>query len=112
MAKRNWGTGADVLLEIAKTGDHTGFWADAEKMLEAAYTLGQSDAQAGQWVAVEERDPPSDREVLIWDVCSGVCTIGQLRGGQWETDEGSLPMGDVTHWQPLPPPPGQGRGER
>ena len=57
------------------------------------------------WISVNDRLPPIGERVLIWGKWNlrYVTVIRAYRGmGTWD----SLPkINEITHWQPLPPPP-------
>ena len=64
-----------------------------------------------EWISVEERLPEtrkthrdcSSTQVLVATKSIGVCIGSYHRNGTWMI--GSFGHRDVTHWQPLPPPP-------
>ena len=63
-----------------------------------------------RWVPVTERLPEVGRKVLIsWTANGGICfdTAFRLIDG-WSATHWEL-SADVTHWMPLPEPPGGGK---
>lgn len=63
-----------------------------------------------EWISVEDRLPERDSEVICRSNKEGNrIFIGYLgyRSGAWMED-GSMHIGEVTHWMPLPPPPKEG----
>ena len=68
------------------------------------------------WISVEERLPEvgvaGSKRVLVYDhVCGQL--VGWLRPEDWWADGFSgSPLVDVTHWQPLPGPPGEANDDR
>ena len=58
-----------------------------------------------EWVSVEERLPEEKQRVIVR--CEHVGTsVGWILWGKWMTDIGP-DAGKVTHWMPLPAPPGK-----
>lgn len=58
-----------------------------------------------EWVSVEERLPREKQRVIVR--CERVGTsVGWIIWGDWMTDIGP-DAGKVTHWMPLPAPPGK-----
>ena len=58
-----------------------------------------------EWVSVEERLPEEKQRVIVR--CERVGTsVGWILWGNWMTDIGPG-TGKVTHWMPLPAPPGK-----
>ena len=58
-----------------------------------------------EWISVEERLPEENIRVLAAGL--GVVTIDALyRGVWWCTETGDASYG-ITHWMPLPEPPGE-----
>ena len=60
-----------------------------------------------KWISVEERLPEKDKDVLCYSNKNGGHLFFGYRGyisGEW-MEGGSLHIGDVTHWMPLPEPP-------
>lgn len=59
-----------------------------------------------EWVSVEERLPEEKQRVIVR--CERVGTsVGWILWGNWMADIGP-DAGKVTHWMPLPAPPGKG----
>ncbi len=62
------------------------------------------------WISVEKQMPEDYERVILYTKWNS-CHFGKKEWKQghnpdyWETDNGDLNMNDVTHWQPLPPPP-------
>lgn len=67
--------------------------------------------KSGGWISVEERLPEIGQDVLYYFNIVGM-HLGKFYGGrdasnaQFGSSRGFL-TGDVTHWQPLPPLPGE-----
>lgn len=60
-----------------------------------------------RWISVEERLPDKDKDVMCYSDKNGGYMFFGYRGwisGEW-MEGGSLHIGDVTHWMPLPEPP-------
>lgn len=59
------------------------------------------------WISVEERLPEVNKDVWCYSNRNGgymfIGYIGYRTRGWME--DGTLHIGDVTHWMPLPPPP-------
>ena len=64
----------------------------------------------GEWISVKDRLPGVNEDVWCWSNKNGgemfVGYIGYLTH-EW-TKNGSLYIGEVTHWMPLPEPPKEG----
>jgi DnaJ-class molecular chaperone len=58
------------------------------------------------WVSVEDELPPECRIVITFHDTSKSMTTNTLYKGEWTKDINGLKE-DITHWQPLPIPPGQ-----
>lgn len=72
------------------------------KCLNEAPTL----TPPNEWVSVDERLPEEKQRVIVR--CERVGTsVGWILWGNWMTDIGPG-AGKVTHWVPLPAPPGKG----
>lgn len=93
-----------------------------ERCQVCGHTLGQSDAQAGQWVAVEERLPEPNADVLILQPhryrgqvthYHHVARRYEVNGRwYWSWGDNDCRQDEASHWMPLPKPPGQGGEER
>ena len=61
-----------------------------------------------KWISVEDRIPPDQQEVLVYTVSQK--GIGNIDKGYWSIDH-FIHRGRarVTHWMPLPEPPGKRR---
>lgn len=62
-----------------------------------------------RWIPVEERLPEAETWVLGWleyRQAHDVVTWDDVDERWWHTYRGTLPESAVTHWQPLPDPPG------
>lgn len=60
-----------------------------------------------EWVSVEERLPPPKQNVLAYSPESGIAEA-DYGDGVWMQYRWSAVMRGVTHWMPLPAPPGKG----
>ena len=57
-----------------------------------------------EWISVEDRLPDDMVEVLV--IADGNMAIAFHRKGTWSSEDAWLLYDhDITHWQPLPPPP-------
>ena len=57
-----------------------------------------------RWISVKERLPEKDKDVMCYSNKNGGHMFFGYRGwisGEW-MEGGSLHIGDVTHWMPLP----------
>ena len=66
-----------------------------------------SDKKTSEWISVEERLPEKDKDVMCYSNKNGGHMFFGYRGwisGEW-MEGGSLHIGDVTHWMPLPDAP-------
>lgn len=78
------------------------------------YASGRiTDAKGDGWISVKERMPERETRVNAWDGES--VQPARYEAWGWGRDECSFARDDrggfiegVTHWRPLPPPPGQG----
>ena len=61
-----------------------------------------------KWISIEDRLPPDQQEVLVYTVSQK--GLGNIDKGYWFTDR-FIHRGraKVTHWMPLPEPPGKRR---
>ena len=59
-----------------------------------------------EWISVKERLPEEQQRVIVR--CERIGTsVGWILWGEWMTDIGPS-AGKITHWMPLPAPPGEG----
>ena len=62
-----------------------------------------------EWISVDEQLPDRAVGVLVWGTADyrGLwhVDIGQWFGDHWRLGLANVNTGQVTHWQPLPPPP-------
>ena len=56
------------------------------------------------WIPVTERLPKENIPVLAWE-SQGFSYVDRLNDGKWEIADNNC--GTVTHWMPLPDPPGE-----
>ena len=70
-----------------------------------------ADAQPATWIPVTERLPQIGRNVLMFSA-KGRCAEGEFSGsGWWQFRWGAwISEQEVTHWMPLPDPPGGADG--
>ena len=81
--------------------DESWGYAVPVEVIENAPTL----TPANEWVSVEERLPEEKQRVIVR--CERVGTsVGWILWGNWMADIGP-DAGKVTHWMPLPDPPGK-----
>lgn len=89
---------------------------DDELQQEAVDTIAaalRAAAESGKprWISVSERMPEVDKPVLLgaaeW---VGVGVLKNASGPLWYSTTGSR-LYEITHWQPLPDPPGTHSGE-
>ena len=81
--------------------DESWGYAVPVEVIESALTL----TPPNEWVSVEERLPEEKQRVIVR--CERVGTsVGWILWGNWMTDIGPG-AGKVTHWMPLPAPPGK-----
>jgi hypothetical protein len=58
----------------------------------------------GEWIKVSDRLPEADTEVLTYRGHKNLIQVEMFWGdGSWSED--AWESREVTHWQPLPPPP-------
>jgi len=73
----------------------------------AIRVLQESRPDPGGWISVSNRLPEENEKVLLYSCEEGV-EAGLLRyDGDYQLCSCSLEQDDVTHWQPLPKPPGK-----
>ena len=57
-----------------------------------------------EWIAVKDRFPEEDINVLV--VANGFCYITYYYGDDWDMEDITMIRSkDFTHWMPLPKPP-------
>ena len=69
--------------------------------------LKEQAPKFGKWIRVKDRLPDKDQDVLCYSNKDGGYMFFGYRGyisGEF-MEGGSLHIGDVTHWMPLPEPP-------
>ena len=66
------------------------------------------------WISVKDRLPCEDgisEEVIVMVNCTVAKCVDfgyvDIEGQYWGVTEGHLSMESITHWQPLPDPPGE-----
>jgi hypothetical protein len=80
--------------------------------MDGTFRLGQPRGGMGMsnWISVDERLPAGDDVVLVWDgnTCVRGCRGGTPYGRAWYLVDMRcfLNMQQITHWMPLPAPPG------
>jgi len=80
--------------------------------LQAAAKLGMPREQAPRWIPVEEKLPKEGVLVLAWfheeyRPAYWRSRLAEIRNGHWRPEGGDGDFDDhITHWQPLPDPPG------
>ncbi len=78
-----------------------------DKMLEAGRAALAAPQQGG-WIPVSERLPEPETDMLVYGYkySSMYHTVAGLFDDEWLSQETEYTIGfEVTHWQPLPPPP-------
>ena len=82
----------------------------AEAYANCLWEIAQAPTVGG-WISVEDRLPEDGQDVVatVKDGTKDIVTYRTERGGMWWGCEGWWPTSYVTHWMPLPTPPG---GER
>lgn len=76
----------------------------------ADYMRGWNDAVDAmpRMISVKERLPEDDGYYLVWAFGNGVFAVAMYCGdGEWLADELVNITRFVTHWMPLPEPPGE-----
>ena len=48
---------------------------------------------------------PENTDVLVWEAYGEQFVVAQQEDGCWVAVWSGEPIGDVTHWMPLPEPP-------
>ena len=74
---------------------------------EAVDIVFEALREQPRWISVEERLPEKDKDVMCYSNKNGGHMFFGYRGwisGEW-MEGGSLHIGDVTHWMPLPDAP-------
>ena len=64
------------------------------------------NARADGWISVDDRLPDDNVDILIWS--NDVAVVGRYWSlvAKFLCSDARVAQGmDVTHWQPLPPPP-------
>ena len=107
----------DMILMGAK-GNASQELIEFARQLERELARSPAAGASQGWIAVSERLPEKDKRVLIWSAShdfigpsvgyrnrlgSGVTWTDETE--QWDGDYGGPSNAEVTHWQPLPPPP-------
>ena len=87
------------------------FLNGVESILEWAQTL-PALTPPNEWVSVEERLPKNGQIVLFhrkdgFIYCAEYFAGNALMSPRWSIDNGSWDAKEVTHWTPLPEPPGR-----
>ena len=94
---------------------HQRVWLAKPSEIDALPEKANSEPEEGMddngWISVEERLPEPDTLVLAYTSADGryVASYHEetiLAAAHWWF-LGLTPMGEVTHWRPLPPPPEQ-----
>ena len=61
------------------------------------------------WISIKEKLPQNCVEVLVYDTDCGICLGWYDESIEDFSAEFISPLDAVTHWQPLPEPPKEGR---
>ena len=94
-----------ALIEWLRPYLHTGEPIPADVLMSDIQMMPPTLTPQNEWVSVEERLPEDKQRVIVR--CEHVGTsVGWILWGNWMTDIGPG-AGKVTHWMPLPAPPGK-----
>ena len=95
-----------LLDDITAAEEHGGMGAVIAGTLKRYVMRQPILTPPNEWVSVEERLPEEKQRVIVR--CERVGTsVGWILWGNWMADIGP-DAGKVTHWMPLPAPPGNG----
>lgn len=99
----------NIMTENAALRRHIDNLTDAQAVMVKEFTakleeLAQVKAERS-WISVKDRLPDEKQRVLVRCKTVGT-TVGWRLWGEWMTDLGDGGS-EVTHWTPLPDPPGK-----
>jgi len=79
--------------------------SESEQSIPSRGSGANYSAKPDGWIPVAEQCPADDLMVLVWSQSNGIHLAYIDPWGQWR-DADENPGKKITHWMPLPPPPG------
>ena len=87
-----------------------GFFEFANTLINTLEKIGKSNADCSEWISVADILPPPFESVLV--CMPGEAPMPMIHegfittDGLWYSNHFIREAGEVTHWQPMPEPPG------
>lgn len=94
-----------VTIGLLHTGEKGNPVVYTSRLQEAFPGCNGLSLRRDRWIPVSERLPDHTNTVIVSDA-AGVWFASRTKHGEWLDTCGSGEMQGVTHWMPLPEPPG------
>lgn len=72
-----------------------------------AHRMAIEALELSRWISVAEQMPKEDEHVLAWTAHGDFCESAFWNGSYWVKTWSHDDISGVTHWKPLPEPPGK-----